>query len=180
MSQTNNTHEVKSMYGAYAVSHRYWTGGHDSSDTRKRKWDIRFLEMARFVSLWSKDPSTQTGAVIVDANNRLVSVGYNGFPQGVNDSPERYADRDLKYKMIVHCERNAILFAQRDLAGCTLYTYPFISCSVCAGMVIQSGITRCVAPSIPEEKQARWKEDMDLSVNMLREAGVQVDIMELP
>ena len=68
-----------------------------------KKWDLRFIELAKLVSTWSKDPSTQTGAVIVDPNRRVVSVGYNGFPIGVDDDPERYANRDLKYKMIVHC-----------------------------------------------------------------------------
>ncbi|MBI2669577.1 MAG: hypothetical protein HYX20_00290 [Candidatus Yanofskybacteria bacterium] len=60
------------------------------------KWDRRFLALAEFVAQWSKDPSTKTGAVIVDSNNRLVSVGYNGFPRGVNDSPERLENREIK------------------------------------------------------------------------------------
>lgn len=141
------------------------------------KWDLRFLELAKLVSTWSKDPSTQTGACIVDQDRRVVSVGYNGFAKGVQDHPERYADRDLKYKLIVHCERNAILFAKRDLTGCTLYTYPFMSCSVCAGMVIQSGITRCVAPKIPDDKKERWAEDMALSEQIFREAGVEVCLL---
>lgn len=137
------------------------------------KWDLRFLELAKHVSTWSKDPSTQTGAVIVGPNRTVISVGYNGFPLGVDDSEERYLNRDLKYKMIVHCERNAMLFAGRPgLGGCTLYTYPFMSCSVCAGMVIQSGIIRCVAPTLPEDKRERWADDMDVARMMFKEAGV--------
>lgn len=143
------------------------------------KWDRRFLEVAKLVASWSKDPSTQTGAVIVDNNNRVVSVGYNGFPKGVNDSPERYNNRELKYKMIVHCERNAILFAGRSLEGHALYTWPFMSCSVCAAMVIQAGITRCVAPAIPDRLKERWAEDMALSETLFSEAGVRLDIVEL-
>jgi deoxycytidylate deaminase len=73
------------------------------ADTRQKKWDLRFLEMARMVSSWSKDPSTKTGAVLVDLERRIVSVGYNGFARGVQDLPERYENRELKYKMIVHC-----------------------------------------------------------------------------
>src|ERR1051326_2813900 len=57
---------------------------------RKEKWDRRFLELAKHVSSWSKDPSTKVGAVIVDANRRVVATGYNGFPRGVEDTPERY------------------------------------------------------------------------------------------
>jgi dCMP deaminase len=98
---------------------------------------------------------------------------------GVEDHPERYANRELKYKMIVHCERNALLFAREALHGCTLYTWPFMSCSVCAAMVIQSGITRCVAPEIPEHLRERWAEDMALSTQMFEEAGVEIKIMPL-
>ena len=50
-----------------------------------KKWDIRFLEMARNSAMWSKDPSTKVGSIIVDDDKRVVSVGYNGFPKGVDD-----------------------------------------------------------------------------------------------
>lgn len=142
-------------------------------------WDTWFVNLARYISTASKDPSTQTGAVIVDNTRRIISTGYNGFPVGVDDHPERYANRELKYKMIVHCERNALLFAREALHGCTLYTWPFMSCSVCAAMVIQSGIKRCVAPEIPEHLRERWAEDMTLSSQMFAEAGVEVKIMPL-
>ena len=135
------------------------------------KWDIRYLELAKFVSSWSKDPSTKTGAVIVDSNNYVVSLGFNGLPRKVKDTEERLQSRDLKYKMIVHCERNAIIAAKKDLTGCTLYTYPFMSCSPCAGLVIQAGITRCVAPL---NDNPRWIEDFKLTEIMFKEAGVEL------
>lgn len=141
-----------------------------------QKWNQRFLDVAKLVASWSKDPSTQTGAVIVDPWRRILSVGYNGFPRGVHDTPERYADREIKYRMIVHCERNAILFAPSPLPEwCTLYTYPFMSCSVCAGIVIQAGIRRCVAPEIPQHLRERWGEDMALAEKMFEEAGVLLE-----
>ena len=140
-------------------------------------WDTWFVNLARYVSTASKDPSTQTGAVIVDPKKRVVSMGYNGLPIGLADLPERLNVRETKYKMIVHCERNALLFARESLQGCTLYTWPFMSCSVCAAMVIQSGITRCVAPEIPQHLRERWAEDMALSAQMFEEAGVQLNIM---
>jgi dCMP deaminase len=146
--------------------------------TRQEKWDRRFLGMAKEVASWSKDPSTQTGAVITTFDGSIVSVGFNGFAKRVKDLPERYENRDLKYKMIVHCERNAIIFARRDLQGCTLYTWPFMSCSVCAGMVIQAGITRCVAPAIPEHLKERWAEDMAIAKMQFEESGVQLTIIE--
>lgn len=139
------------------------------------KWDRRFIELAKHVASWSKDPSTQTGAVIVDKNRRVVSVGYNGLSKGVEDTPERLNNRDIKYKIIVHCERNAIIFAQRDLSGYTMYTWPFMSCSTCASMVIQAGITRCVAP---QNDNPRWQEEFVLAREIFAEAGVQVEELQ--
>jgi len=135
------------------------------------KWDERFLSLAKFIAQWSKDPSTKTGAVIIDKNRRIVSVGYNGFAKGVNDFSERLEDRDIKYKMIVHCELNAILFAKGSLEGCTLYTWPLMSCSPCAATVIQTGIKKCVAP---KSDNIRWYNDFELSKKMFEESGVEL------
>ena len=139
------------------------------------KWDVRMLQLAAHVASWSLDPSTQTGAVITDRNRRVISVGYNGLPKGVEDSHERLHNRDIKYQLIVHCERNAIIFAQRDLVGCTLYTWPFLSCSVCAAMVIQAGISRVVAPV---NDNPRWIDSFKLSTEMFNEAGVEIDLID--
>jgi dCMP deaminase len=145
------------------------------------KWDRRFLDLAQHVGSWSKDPSTRTGAVIVDRKGRIVSVGFNGLPQGVDDLPERLNDRALKYKMFAHAERNAIIFAAQPLDGCTLYTWPFMSCAPCAAMVIQTGISRAVAPYSENE---RWVEDFKLSETMFAEANVELclfkDHQDLP
>ena len=138
------------------------------------KWDTRFMDVAKLVASWSKDPSTQTGAVIVDPRNRLVSVGFNGFPQGIADTPERLNDRETKYAIIIHCERNAVLLAGRSVEGCTLYTYPFGSCTVCASMMIQAGIKRVVFPPCPVDKLDRWGPDLIRAENLYREAGVEV------
>ncbi len=149
---------------------------------RQQKWDLRYLELAKHVAQWSKDPSTQTGAVIVDPKiivpvGSVVALGYNGLAKGVEDTDERLSNRDTKYKMIVHCERNAIIFAQRSLAGCTLYTWPFMSCAVCAAMVIQTGITRCVAP---RNANPRWIDDFKLTEQMFLEAEVKLDLYDIP
>jgi dCMP deaminase len=144
---------------------------------RQEKWDRRFVELSKFVAQWSKDPSTQTGSVITDANRRVISVGYNGLAQGVEDLPERLNNREIKYKIIVHCERNALLFANRSVEGCTLYTWPFMSCSTCASMVIQAGIKRVVAPWSDNE---RWIAEFELSKQMFKEAGVEVCLLDAP
>jgi dCMP deaminase len=143
-------------------------------NTRQERWDRRFLELARHISGWSKDPSTKVGAVIVDPDNRVVSVGYNGFPRGVADLEHRLNDRELKYKIVVHAERNAMLFARQTLTGCILYVWPFMSCAACAGMAIQVGLARHVAPLVTNP---RWDADFELSKQMFREAEVALDLL---
>ena len=140
------------------------------------RWDMRFLDMAKLISSWSKDPSTQVGSVIVDSNNRVVSVGYNGFPQGISDD-SRLDNRETKYKMILHAERNALLFAQRPLEGCTIYTYPFMPCPSCASMIIQSGISGVVSYI---NKDERWEKEFKLSREILKEADVFLYEYPLP
>lgn len=139
----------------------------------ENKWDFRYLEMARLAASWSKDPSTQTGAVIVRPDNSVASVGYNGFPRGIEDTPERYEDRETKYSYIIHCEMNAVLSAHTNVRGNTLYTWPFLSCDRCAVHMIQAGITRVVAPSCPKDKADRWEPILSESKRRFEEAGVE-------
>lgn len=140
-------------------------------------WDQRFLSLAKHISSWSKDPSSKVGAVIADSRNRVVSLGFNGFPTGIEDTEERLNTRDVKYQLVVHAEMNALLFATRDLSGCTLYlTHP--SCCACAAKVIQSGIKRVVFDTPSETFAERWKDSLKLSAEMFEEAGVEV--MEIP
>ena len=131
-------------------------------------WDDRFLELATVISSWSKDPSTQVGAVIVDDDNRVISIGYNGFPKGIKDD-HRLSNRDLKYEMIVHAEANALLFANAPVKGCTIYTWPFQPCSRCAALIIQAGIRRVVSV---ESKDQKWSSSFQLSSDMFCEVGI--------
>lgn len=132
------------------------------------KWDVRFLELAKLVSTWSKDPSTKVGAVITDKNNRIISIGYNGFAKNISDN-NRLHDRETKYKIIIHGEINAILFAEKSLENCTLYTFPFMPCSRCAAIIIQTGIKRVVSY---KNTCSRWQEDFELSKSLFIEAHV--------
>lgn len=136
------------------------------------KWIERFLAMADAVGTWSKDPSTKVGAVIVDMHGRVVSTGYNGLARGVADSEERLTDRDVKYKIILHAEENAILFARRDLTGCTLFVSSLPPCAHCASVIIQSGISRVYTRNV--EIPERWKKSMELTEQMFGEAGVEL------
>lgn len=137
------------------------------------KWDHRYLELAKFISNWSKDPSTKCGAVITDQHNRIISLGFNGFPVSVKDTKQRLNNRDLKYAITIHAERNAILFAKQDLHNCTLYTWPFQACSECAAMMIQAGITRHVAPTY---SPTRWKKSFKLANQLFDEANITVNL----
>lgn len=137
------------------------------------KWDIRFLKLAKEVSSWSKDPSTKVGAVIVRPNGSVCSVGFNGFAQRVKDTPERYADRELKYKLIVHGEINAREFANESIKGYTLYTYPFMPCERCAGPMIQAGIAKVVSL---ENDNPRW--DFTYSKLQFEESGVELLLLD--
>jgi dCMP deaminase len=136
------------------------------------KWDTRFLGLAAHISAWSKDPSSQVGAVISDGN-RIVSLGYNGFAAGVVDAADRLADRDVKLNLTIHAEENAMIFAKRDLSGCTVYvTHP--PCPRCASKLIQEEIKRVVFIAPSEDFLSRWADDLKLSLEMYQEAGVEV------
>ena len=133
-------------------------------------WDLRFLSMAQLVAAWSKDPSSKVGSVITDGK-RIVSLGFNGFPAGTDDDPAIYADRERKYRRVLHAEQNAISFARRDLAGCTIYiTHP--PCARCAAQIIQEGIKRVVYPCPSPEFLDRWSDDMKEARAMFNEANV--------
>lgn len=149
------------------------------SDSPKRdRRDAHFLAMAKLIAQRSKDPSTQTGAVIVDERGVVVSCGYNGFPQRMPDNQEWYANREEKYSRIVHCEMNALIFARRDLTGCTLYTWPFMSCDRCAVHMIQAGITTLVCPVSPPDKLERWGAAFEKVRQYVRECGLE--LREIP
>jgi dCMP deaminase len=126
-----------------------------------RKWDIRFLKLADHVAQWSKDPSTKTGAVIVDEQKRVISVGYNGFPRGIDDHKDNYADRETKLKLICHADRNALDNAPCDVRGMTLYiTHP--PCVECQKSIIQKGINTVVWWEPEPEFKSRWGDGCEL------------------
>ena len=133
------------------------------------KWDIRFIKLAMHIATWSKDPSTKVGAIIVDTQNRIVSVGFNGYPHGIQD--DDLDDRESKLLKIIHAEQNALAFSYRDVSGFTLYcTHP--PCTQCAAIIIQRGIKRIVCPSDDIKFQKRWKNSSYMSFDMFQNAGV--------
>lgn len=149
------------------------------SKDEANKWDIRFLELAEHIASWSKDPSTQTGAVIVRPDKTICSVGYNGFPKGMDDRDERYQNREEKYDRIVHCEMNAVMNAKESTKGYTLYTWPFLSCNRCAVHMAQAGIIRAVAPRATAKKLERWGDSFRKTCEYFLECGIEIIEVEL-
>ena len=134
-------------------------------------WNERFLDLADHIAKWSKDPRTKVGAVIVDEKKRVVSVGYNGFPRGVDDADNRYEDRPTKHLFVAHAERNALDNAPLMVEGCTIYV-PLLPCNECAKSIIQKGIIKVVTRPIFED---RANFNWDITIRMFREAGVEVE-----
>ena len=139
----------------------------------KTIWHQRFLELARHISLWSKDPSTKCGAIIVDEFGTVVSQGYNGFPRGMSDSIERYADRDFKYDHVIHAEMNAIVNAKQAIDGHYLYVWPMLPCIRCAAMVAQTNVKMVIAPKLTDELAERWGDSVLKTKRLFDEAGIE-------
>ena len=138
-------------------------------------WDKRFLKLAKHISKWSKDPSTQVGCVVVGPDREIRSTGFNGLPRGIEDNDERLNDREIKYPLICHAEENAIMHAARigiSLKDCIAYvTWP--PCTRCARSLIQAGISTIIYPENTEIPE-RWMADFNLSLNMLKEANINL------
>jgi len=134
------------------------------------------MQLAKEAASWSKDPSTKIGAVCIGSKGQVLSTGYNGFPRGIDDSLTRYYGRELKYKMVVHAEMNAIFNATYNgvsLDGSTMYVHGLPVCSDCAKGIIQVGVKRIVMDgSIPN----RWKDSWQLTQKMFNEANVKWEL----
>ena len=142
-------------------------------------WDEYFMGVALLAAQRSKDPNTQVGACIVDDQNRILSTGYNGFPQGCSDDEFPWnRDESLgetKYQFVVHAELNAILNARgKTLAGSKVYVALF-PCNECAKAIIQSGIKEVIYLS---DKYGTTPSTL-CSKRMLTSAGVTLRQLEV-
>lgn len=111
-------------------------------------WDEYFMGIAELSALRSKDPNTQVGCCIVNDKNRILSVGYNGFPEGCSDDEfpwERNGENSLqtKYPFVCHAELNAILNSRATVENARLYVTLF-PCNECAKAIIQAGIKEVI------------------------------------
>lgn len=140
-------------------------------------WNKRWMDLAKLVSTWSKDRSSQVGAVIVDNRNVLLSIGWNGFPRGVNDDIEKRHERPIKYKWFEHAERNAIYNAATKgipLLDSTMII-PWFPCADCARGIIQSGIKKLICVE-PNWNDLIYKEDFAIALEMFTEAKIEISL----
>lgn len=146
-------------------------------NTNVLTWDEYFMGLAHLSAYRSKDPSTQVGAVIVDDDNRVVSIGYNGLPRGCSDDVYPWSREggflDSKYAYVVHAELNAILNSKHNVKNCSIYVSLF-PCNECAKAIIQSGIKKIVYES---DKYAE-SDSVIASKKMLMSAGVELKQLE--
>jgi len=145
--------------------------------TSTNKWQERYLDLAKEVSTWSRDPSRKIGAVAIGNHGQVLSQGYNGFPRNIQDLDSRYQNRTEKYKYVVHAEMNCIYNATINgvsLENSTLYVWGLPVCSECCKGIIQVGIKQVYWGSneaIPEN----WMESYNTTYSMLAEAQVGIE-----
>ena len=139
------------------------------------KWDEYFMAVAKLSAMRSKDPNTQVGACIVSKDNRILSIGYNGTPNGYNDECfpwDREGDPlNTKYMYVVHAERNSILNFRgnnKELENSKIYVDLF-PCNECAKEIIQSGIKEVIYLS---DKYAHTNETI-VSKKLFDECGIK-------
>lgn len=143
---------------------------------KQRDKMLRYIALAENIATWSKDPSTKCGAILVRENGSIASMGYNGFPQGMRDDPNLYADREKKYSRIIHAEMNALMFCldPLPLRGHTLYT-TVAPCDRCAAHMVQAGLRKFVFKMPSKEQMKRWNSEVALEY--LREGRGEVIVV---
>lgn len=144
----------------------------------ERKWRYRFMELAEFVSLWSKDPSTKVGAVVV-SGKEVLSLGYNGFAPRTPDHDSYLNDREEKYPRVIHAEVNAILrMDRRSRSYMPLQMFvTHMPCSSCASIIIAAGISEVITNRPSQELLERWP-GMKKTELLFGEAGLQLSLLD--
>lgn len=140
-----------------------------------KNWDSLFLNLANHISSWSKDKSVGVAAIITSKDNRILSVGYNGFPTGCNDNKKNRHIKPQKYLWTEHAERNAIFSAAKNginINNSIIYLnwYP---CADCARAIIQSGIKKIICPP-PDYKNLNWGNQFKVSTKMFKECKIKI------
>jgi len=145
------------------------------------KWDERYINLAKEVASWSKDPSRKIGAVAIGHKGQVLAQGYNGFPRGIDDNEERLNNREVKYQYVVHAEKNMIYnatFNGVSLDGSTVYVSGLPVCSECAKGLIQVGVKKIVMEEI-KDLPPIWESHFDVTKKMLDEVGISYKIIKM-
>lgn len=159
---------------------------------RQLKWDLYYLRVAAAIATASKDPSTKVGAVLVRPwggvdnlpGNRIAATGFNGFPEGMDDHPDLYANREYKYKHVVHAEVAAFqALGEQPTPGFTLYT-SFPCCEGCIEFAHGRGVRRIVSSPIclkgrSLEWAAEWAERIKQAGHTARKLGVTLETVRV-
>jgi dCMP deaminase len=136
------------------------------------KWDKRFISLAKEISTWSKDPSTQVAAIAVK-DKRVIATGYNGLPKKLTDSKKILEDREKKLANTVHAEMNMIYNAVNhgvSLDGATVYVWGLPVCCDCWKGLVQCNVSRVVMPAV--EYGGRWREGCIFAKKRMSAAGI--------
>lgn len=139
-------------------------------------WINRFMSLAEHISGWSKDRSTQVGAVLVNEDRHVIATGYNGIPRNCSDGDDlsrRNTERPYKYFFYEHAERNAIYQAAKigySTAGSSLFVTPLYPCADCCRGIIQSGIDAVYYRA--DSQVERWAESNQVAEQLFQEANV--------
>lgn len=132
--------------------------------------DARFLLTAQAIaSIWSKDPSSQVGAIAVGEAPNQVAWGYNGFPPGIADTPERLHDRDVKYRLVRHAEPNAISNATFPVHTLYVTRHP---CDRCAIEILAVRTIKRVVYVTHADFEERWAQSCAEARALLEEGGI--------
>jgi dCMP deaminase len=143
------------------------------------KWDIKYIQLAKHISTWSKDPSRQIGCVAIGEKGQVLSTGYNGFPRDVIDHKERLNNREIKYQFTIHAEANTIYNATYNgvcLNNSTMYVYGLFVCNECAKAIAQCGINRVVMAKVNVKG---WETSCANALNLFDECGIKYDFIDL-
>jgi dCMP deaminase len=140
--------------------------------TSGEDWDRRWYGMAEHAASFSKDPKRKVGGLLVSADQRQLSIGYNGFPRGTPDIKAQLMDEKCRQMLMVHGEINAVNNAPFDVAGSTLYATKF-PCHVCAGVIANARIARIVTPRA-DLGHVKWGESYKVAMEILTNAGIEI------
>ncbi len=153
--------------------------GKDFSNYAPPTFDVVCMKQVYLTAERSKDPSTKIGSVLVKEKN-IIGTGYNGFARKVLDLPERYNDKETKYKFVVHSEANAILTCARlgiSTLNSILYTQAF-PCNECMKSIIQGGIKKIIIHKQWPNMNSKWIEPMEISKIMMEESGIEFELLD--